>query len=55
MSDKTKIIKLVKKQGKGPGKGWAQFKAGYKGQGAHRDKSKYTRKQKHKQDLGDSQ
>jgi hypothetical protein len=28
---------------------WAQFQTSYHGQGAHRDKSKYTRKEKHPQ------
>jgi hypothetical protein len=27
---------------------WVEFRSGYHGQGTHRDKSKYTRKDKHK-------
>jgi hypothetical protein len=49
MSDKTKIIKSMKNQSKVARKDWARFKASNHGQGPHRDKSKYTRKSKHKQ------
>ena len=50
MSSKTHIVKLQKKQSKTANKGWARFTASNHGQGAHKDKSKYSRKAKHKQD-----
>lgn len=51
MSSKTHIVKLQKKQTKTANKGWARFKASNHGQGAHQDKSKYSRKAKHRPDL----
>ena len=51
MSSKTHIVKLQKKQTKIANKDWARFKASNHGQGAHQDKSKYTRRAKHKQDF----
>ena len=51
MSSKTHIVKLQKKQSKAANKDWARFSATNHGQGAHKDKSKYSRRPKHKQDL----
>ncbi len=55
MSSKTHIVKLQKKQAKLANKDWARFKASNHGQGAHQDKSKYSRKAKHRTDLCEAQ